>query len=52
MRKYEIDQTEECLEWFEQQSLKTQSIISKRIKNIIEDGHLGISRISLNTTKV
>lgn len=41
MGKYEFNQTEEYQEWFKQQSLKTQSVISKRIKNIIKDGYFG-----------
>ena len=41
MSKYEVDQTEEFSEWFERLSLKTKSVISKRIKNIIENDHLG-----------
>ena len=41
MGKYEFAQTTEYLDWFESQSLKTQSIVSKRIKTIIEDGHFG-----------
>jgi putative component of toxin-antitoxin plasmid stabilization module len=38
---YEFYPTEEYLDWFEQQSLKTKSVISKRIKNITESGHFG-----------
>ena len=41
MNKYEFHQTDEYLEWFEQKSLKTQSVISKRIKNIMDYGHFG-----------
>ena len=41
MRKGDVAQTEEYEEWFEKQSLKTRSVLSKRIKNIIEDGHFG-----------
>ncbi|MFV0339662.1 MAG: hypothetical protein ACK5MA_03390 [Parachlamydiaceae bacterium] len=38
---YEFDQTQEFKEWFQEQSLKTKSVVSKRIKNIIENGHFG-----------
>lgn len=41
MDRYEINETEEFSDWFDVQSLKTKSIVSKRLKNIIEDGHLG-----------
>ena len=41
MREYEVDQTEEYEDWFAQQSLKTRSVISKRIKKIIEEGYFG-----------
>lgn len=41
MRKCEVAQTEEYEEWFENQSLKTRSVLSKRIKNIVEEGHFG-----------
>ena len=41
MKQYEVEQTEEYETWFNNQSLKTQTIISKRIKNIIENGYFG-----------
>lgn len=41
MSKYEFDETEEYQLWFETQSLKTKSIIAKRIKNIRDDGYFG-----------
>jgi putative addiction module killer protein len=41
MKKYEFQQAQEFREWFETQPLKTKSVISKRIKNIIENGHFG-----------
>lgn len=41
MSGYEINETEEYTKWFETQSLKVKSIISKRLKNIIEEGHFG-----------
>lgn len=41
MGEYEVDQTDEFGEWFEQQCLKTQSVISKRIKKIVEYGYFG-----------
>lgn len=55
MGKYEFDQTEEYIEWFAQQSLKTKSVVSKRIKNIIEHGHFGdfknVSKYDTGITK-
>lgn len=41
MRKHEVEQTEEYKDWFGKQSLKTQAVISKRLKNIIESGYFG-----------
>lgn len=39
MAHYQVDETEEYCTWFESQSLKTQAIVAKRIKNIINYGH-------------
>lgn len=44
MEYYEFSETEEYRDWFESQSLKTQAIVSKRIKNIINHGHFGDSK--------
>lgn len=41
---HDVSQTEEYEDWLEQQSLKTQVIVSKRIKNIIDYGHFGDSK--------
>lgn len=41
MRKHYVKQTEEYEEWFGKQSLKNQAVISKRIKNIIENDYFG-----------
>lgn len=41
MTLYEVDQTEEYDLWFGSQTLKTQAVIAKRIKNIVEYGHFG-----------
>ena len=38
---YEVSETDEYRDWLEHQSLKTQVIVSKRIKNIIAFGHFG-----------
>lgn len=38
---HDVSQTDEYTDWLEQQSLKTQVIVSKRIKNIIAFGHFG-----------
>lgn len=41
MKRHEVHQTDEYRKWFHLQSLKTRSVVSKRIKNIIEEGHFG-----------
>jgi putative addiction module killer protein len=41
MKQYKLEQTEEYEEWFNKQSLKTQAIISKRVKNIRDSGYFG-----------
>lgn len=41
MTQYEVLDTEEFLKWFEEQNLKTKSVISKRLQNIIDEGHFG-----------
>lgn len=38
---FKIDKTEEYEEWFDSLQLKTQVIIAKRIKNVINHGHFG-----------
>lgn len=39
--RHDLDETDEYLEWFESQSLKVKSVVSKRLKNIIENGYFG-----------
>jgi len=55
MKRYDVEQTEEYEEWFAGQSLKTQSVIAKRIKNIVEDGYFGdcknVSEYDVGLTK-
>ncbi len=41
MHKNVVIQTIEFQEWFDQQPLKTQVVVAKRIEHIIEDDHFG-----------
>jgi putative addiction module killer protein len=39
--QYEVLQTEEYEDWFEEQPLKTRTIVAKRIKSIVAEGYFG-----------